>query len=62
MVRPLPASAEAKSVRLQWDRAQPVAVFPSDTTERGGKHIGDRIDVPVFGLVGLGEQSRAQAW
>jgi len=53
IVRLFGASAQAKSASLQWGDVQPKAVFLSDTSERPGKRVGDRIEVPASGLVSL---------
>jgi alpha-mannosidase len=51
IVRLFGAAGQARSARLKWGGRQPVAVFLSDTSERAGRQVGDRIDVPASGLV-----------
>jgi alpha-mannosidase len=53
IVRLFGASAQAKSAHLQWGGSQPKAVYLSDTSERSGQAVGDRIEVPASGLVSL---------
>jgi alpha-mannosidase len=51
IVRLFGASAQTRSASLEWGGAQPSAVFLSDTSERAGKRLGGRIEVPAYGLV-----------
>jgi hypothetical protein len=53
IVRLFGASTEARSAGLRWGRAQPKGIFLSDTSEQAGKRVGDRIPIPVSGLVSL---------
>jgi alpha-mannosidase len=53
IVRLFGAAAQTKSARLQWGGSQPKAVFLSDTSERSGSAVKDRIEVPPSGLVTL---------
>jgi alpha-mannosidase len=53
IVRLFGTSAQARAAGLQWGGAQPKAVFLSDTSERAGRRVGDRIEVPAAGLVTL---------
>jgi alpha-mannosidase len=53
IVRLFGASAKARSANLKWGGSKPKAVFLSDTSERPGKRIGSRIEVPASGLVSL---------
>jgi alpha-mannosidase len=51
IVRLFGASAEAKSVRLNWGAVHPRAVFLSDTSERADRRVDGPIEVPAWGLV-----------
>jgi alpha-mannosidase len=51
IVRLFGASVKAKSARLKWGGVKPNAVFLSDTSERPGRRVGNRIEVPASGLV-----------
>ncbi|MCX5644412.1 MAG: polysaccharide lyase family protein [Phycisphaerae bacterium] len=53
IVRLFGASAQAKSASLHWGGVPPKAVFLSDTSERPGKRVGARIEVPAAGLVSV---------
>ncbi len=53
IVRLFGASAKARSANLKWGGSKPKAVFLSDTSERPGKRVGNRIEVPASGLVSL---------
>ncbi len=53
IVRLFGASTKARSASLKWGGAQPKAVVLSDTSERPGKRVGSRIEVPASGLVSL---------
>jgi alpha-mannosidase len=53
IVRLFGASTTSESATLKWDGVQPKAVFLSDTSERPGQKIDDRIEVPAGGLVSL---------
>jgi alpha-mannosidase len=53
IVRLFGAATEARSAMLQWGVPAPKAVFLSDTSERAGRKIGDRIEVPAGALVSL---------
>ena len=53
IVRLFGASDKTRTASLQWGGVRPKAVFLSDTSERAGRRIGDRIEVPASGLVSL---------
>jgi hypothetical protein len=53
IVRLFGASTKARSARLRWGDRKPKAVFLSDTSERAGRRIGGRVEVPASGLVTL---------
>jgi alpha-mannosidase len=53
IVRLFGASEHTKSASLTWSGPQPKGVFLSDTSERAGKKMGGRIEVPASGLVSL---------
>jgi alpha-mannosidase len=53
IVRLFGASTKSRSATLKWGGAEPKAVSLSDTSERAGKKVGDRIEVPAGGLVSL---------
>ncbi len=53
IVRLFGASTKTRSANLKWGDAKPRAVFLSDTSERLGKQVGNRIEVPASGLVSL---------
>jgi len=53
IVRLFGASDKARSARLKWGQSQPKAVFLSDTSERPGRRIDNRVEVPASGLVSL---------
>jgi len=53
IVRLFGASAQTRSARLRWGGSQPKAVFLSDTSERAGQRVSERIEVPASGLVSL---------
>jgi len=58
IVRLFNASGKARSARLRWADVQPTAVFMSDTSERAGEQVGNRIEVPASGLVSLRAELR----
>ncbi|MBN1507172.1 MAG: hypothetical protein JW955_10025, partial [Sedimentisphaerales bacterium] len=58
IVRLFGASTQARSAALAWGGPQPTGVFLSDTSERAGKEVGDRIEVPSSGLVSLRAEFR----
>jgi hypothetical protein len=53
IVRLFGASDQTRSVRLIWGGKRPRAVFLSDVSERAGKPVKGRIEVPASGLVSL---------
>ncbi len=53
IVRLFGASTKARSANLKWGSSKPKAVFLSDTSERPGTRVGNRIEVPTSGLVTL---------
>ncbi|MEN6428353.1 MAG: polysaccharide lyase family protein [Phycisphaerales bacterium] len=53
IVRLFDASGKTRSARLKWTGVRPLAVFLSDTSERAGERIGNRVQVPASGLVSL---------
>jgi alpha-mannosidase len=53
IVRLFGAATKSRSATLQWGAARPKAVFLSDTSERAGRKIAGRIEVPAGGLVSL---------
>jgi hypothetical protein len=53
IVRLFGASTKARSAALKWGGLQPTGVFLSDTSERAGKEVSGRIEVPACGLVSL---------
>jgi len=58
IVRLFDASAQPKSATLKWGGTPPSRVFLSDTSERAGKPVGNRIEVPASGLVTLRAEFR----
>jgi alpha-mannosidase len=53
IVRLFGASTKSRSATLNWGIMSPKAVFLSDTSERAGKKVGTRVQVPAGGLVSL---------
>ena len=53
IVRLFGASGATRKVKLQWGSTQPRSVHLSDTSERPGRAIGDRVAVPGYGLITL---------
>jgi hypothetical protein len=53
IVRLFGASGQTRTAALGWGQRQPRAVFLSDTSERPGRRVGDRIEVPAYGLVSI---------
>jgi len=53
IVRLFGASTKTQSASLKWGSAQPKAMFLSDTSERAGARVNDRIEVPACGLVSV---------
>jgi len=58
IVRLFGASAQTRSATLRWGAVQPSRVFLSDTSERAGKPVGNRVEVPASGLVTLRAEFR----
>ncbi len=53
IVRLFGASGKTKTVKLDWGGLKPEAVFATDTSEKPGAELGERVTVPAFGLVSL---------
>ncbi len=53
IVRLFGASGETESVKLNWGTLKPKGVFVSDTSEKAGAKVGNRVTVPAYGLVTL---------
>jgi hypothetical protein len=53
IVRLFGASGKDQKVKLQWGATQPKSVHLSDTSERRGRTVGDKLSVPGYGLITL---------
>jgi hypothetical protein len=53
IIRLFGASTKVRSATLKWAGPQPAGVFLTDTSERAGKKVGGRIEVPACGLASL---------
>ena len=53
IVRLFGATGKAKAVKLDWGELKPKAVFATDTSEKPGVELDNRVTVPAYGLVSL---------
>jgi hypothetical protein len=53
IVRLFGASGDTESVKLNWGAVKPKAIFVTDTSEKPGAALGNRVTVPAQGLVSL---------
>jgi alpha-mannosidase len=58
IVRLFGASAQVRTATLTWGGPQPAGMFLTDTSERAGREVRGRIEVPACGLVSLRVESR----
>jgi alpha-mannosidase len=58
IVRLFGAAAKVRTASLKWGNEKPKAVFLSDTSERPGRPVGNRIEVPTSSLVSLRAEFR----
>jgi alpha-mannosidase len=53
IVRLFGASGRARTVTMKWSNPAPKQIWLSDTSEKRGEKIGNRIEVPAWGIITL---------